>query len=113
MTPPRKGSCHCGAIQLTLLENPAAMAECNCSLCRRIGGLWHSCAPDAVEVTGACDGYIQGDRTLTNWRCRTCGCTTHWTPVDPDYGRMAINLRMFDPELRAGLPINQIDGASW
>jgi hypothetical protein len=50
---------------------------------------------------------------LDTWHCGTCGCTTHWTPVDPAYPRMAVNLRMFEPELWQDLPRRLIDGASF
>lgn len=75
------GSCHCGAVQVILREAPADAGDCNCSLCRRIGGLWHHCALSQVTVTGAQTGYVQGDSTLTTWHCPICGCTTHWTPL--------------------------------
>ncbi len=107
------GSCHCGAINLTLAEDPTVMAVCNCSICRRIGALWYHCLPAVVTVTGEATGYVQGDCMLTTWHCGTCGCTTHWTPIDPDYQRMAVNLRMFDPALQTGLPLKEIDGASY
>ncbi len=113
MTPPHHGSCHCGSVTLTLHKNPASMSQCNCSLCRRIAGLWCYCSPGAVEVSGALQGYVQGDKTLTTWRCASCGCTSHWTPVDPAGERMGVNLRLFDPELRANLPLIHVDGASW
>ena len=41
-----KGSCHCGAVRMTLPETPTVATDCNCSLCRRIGGPW-------VETAGA------------------------------------------------------------
>jgi hypothetical protein len=34
-----RGSCHCGRVRLTLREDPPEAAECNCSICRRTGGL--------------------------------------------------------------------------
>lgn len=108
-----RGSCHCGRIQLVLRETPPDAGECNCSICRRTGGLWHHCAPDKVTAEGEAVGYVQGDRTLTTWHCGECGCTTHWTPVDPAYPRMGVNLRMFDPELWRDLPRRFIDGASY
>lgn len=107
------GSCHCGAVQVILREAPADAGDCNCSLCRRIGGLWHHCALSQVTVTGAQTGYVQGDSTLTTWHCPICGCTTHWTPLIPDYDRTGVNLRMFDPALWADLPRRLIDGASF
>jgi hypothetical protein len=35
-----QGSCHCGAVRLTLPSTPEVATDCNCSLCRRIGGPW-------------------------------------------------------------------------
>ncbi len=110
------GSCHCGAVRLTVPEAPAELASCNCSICRRTGGLWGYYRPDEVDVrdSGArLVGYVQGDETLTTWHCGTCGCTTHWSPRDPAYERMGVNLRMFDPEVWEGLARKPIDGASW
>lgn len=108
-----KGSCHCGAIELVLRGPPLELSECNCSICRRTGGLWHYCPPDGLSVTGSAVGYIQGDRMLTTWHCPTCACTTHWTAIDPDYQRVGVNIRMFDPALWLDLPRKQVDGASF
>lgn len=107
------GSCHCGRIRLTLREAPAERTECNCSICRRTAGLWHYCAPDMVVVAGEGVAYRHGDCALDLWHCPTCGCTTHWTPVDPAYPRMGINLRMFEPALWRDLPVRFVDGASY
>lgn len=108
-----EGSCHCGAIRIELRDEPREVTECNCSICRRTAGLWHYCSPDAVSVEGRATGYVQGDRMLTTWHCETCGCTTHWTAIDPAYERMGVNLRMFDPDLWENLPRKQVDGASF
>ena len=107
------GRCHCGKVTIALRDDPTEAAECNCSLCRRLVGLWHYTAPDNVTVTGAEVAYRQGDCSLDTWHCARCGCTTHWTAVDPGYPRMAVNLRMFEPELWRGLPRRLIDGASF
>lgn len=107
------GSCHCGQITLILRETPPDAGECNCSLCRRTGGLWHHCSPDLVTIEGEGAAYIQGDRTLATWHCPSCACVTHWTPLDPAYPRMGVNLRMFDPVLWRELPRRLIDGASY
>ncbi len=107
------GSCHCGRIRLTLRDTPAERTECNCSICRRTAGLWHYCAPDLVTVEGEGTPYRQGDCALDLWHCPTCGCTTHWTPVDPDYPKMGINLRMFEPSSWEDLPVRFVDGASY
>ena len=108
-----RGSCHCGRIAITLRDAPAEASECNCSICRRTAGLWHYCAPDLVTVEGAGTAYRQGDCALDLWHCGVCGCTTHWTPTDPAYPRMGVNLRMFDPDVWSGLPRRMADGASY
>ena len=69
--------------------------------------------PVARHRTRKITNYRQGDCTLDTWHCPTCGCTTHWTPVDPAYPRMGVNLRMFDPGLWGDLPRRLIDGASF
>ena len=79
----------------------------------RIGGLWHHTTPDKVVTVGSGVAYCQGDCMLDTWHCGACGCTTHWTPVDPAYPRMAVNLRMFEPELWQDLPRRLIDGARY
>jgi hypothetical protein len=108
-----RGSCDCGRIRLILREEPSEAAECNCSICRRTAGLWHYSPPTAVTVQGEGVAYQRGDRAINLWHCPDCGCTTHWTPTAPDYPRMAVNLRMFDPALWCDLPRRLIDGASY
>jgi len=108
-----QGSCHCGAVTLELADDPFEAAECNCSLCRRVAGLWHYCAPELLAVRGELSGYVQGDRTLTTWRCAACGNVTHWTAIDPAYGKVGVNLRMFDPAVWQDLPRRAVDGASF
>lgn len=108
-----EGSCHCGALQVRLLFDPDEATSCNCSICSRTGALWIYGSPDQIEVQGTGVGYVQGDATLTTWHCGTCGIITHWTAIDPDYGRMGVNLRIFAPELWENLPRKLVDGASW
>lgn len=108
-----QGSCHCGAVTIAIADSPTEVAECNCSLCRRLGTLWHYGAPASVSVTGELAGYVQGDCSLTTWRCAHCGCVTHWTAIDDTYQRMGVNLRMFDPALWQDLPRRFVDGASF
>jgi hypothetical protein len=108
-----RGSCHCGRIRIVLRDAPAEASECNCSICRRTAGLWHYCSPDLVTIEGSGTAYRQGDRALDLWHCDVCGCTTHWTPTDPAYPRMGINLRMLEPAVWNDLPRRMVDGASY
>src|SRR4029450_6915048 len=99
-----EGSCHCGAVRLTLPSAPEKATKCNCSLCRRLGGLWAYYEFGTVRVEGHpenTDEYIWGDKTLRNVRCKTCGCATHWEPLVPEPGgKQGVNLNNFDLRLR-------------
>lgn len=108
-----RGNCHCGRTRIVLRETSEEATECHCSICRRTAGLWHYSPMHAVTVAGEGVAYRQGDRALDLWHCAVCGCTTHWTPTDPDQARMGVNLRMFDPALWSDLPRRLVDGASF
>lgn len=109
------GSCHCGAVTIELPSMPETATCCNCSMCRRLAGVWAYFAFGTVRISGHPDNtqaYIQGDKTLRTIRCATCGCVTHWEPLPPIPGaRHGVNLRNFDPEIVASLRIRHFDGA--
>lgn len=111
-----KGSCHCGAIKVTVPGPPGEILKCNCSLCRKtgwIGGYWH---PKRVAITAdpeLLNSYVQGDRTITFRSCARCGTATHWTPLSAPPDRMGVNMRLFDPEDWVHLPVRKVDGASF
>ena len=108
-----EGSCHGGAIRIGIEGDPAEVSECDRSIRRRTGALWIYRLSGEVEVAGTGVGNVQGDATLTLWRCRVCGVVTHWTGRDPAYDRMGINIRLFNPALWRALPRRHLDGASW
>jgi len=47
-----QGSCHCGAVRMTLPSRPEVATACNCSLCRRIGGPWVYFEFGTVRIEG-------------------------------------------------------------
>ena len=110
-----QGSCHCGAVRLTLPSTPTVATDCNCSLCRRVGGIWAYFEFGTVAITGhpeATTGYVWGDRTLRTIRCSHCGCVTHWEPLEPGPGaKHGVNLANFDPALVAAVKVRKFDGA--
>ena len=108
-------SCHCGAVRLEI-DGPApeTVLDCGCSICRRKGGLWTYYEPRQVKIipeSGATFIYLWGDKMLEHHTCRTCGCTTHWSPVDKAHDRMGVNVRMMPRELLTDLRIQRFDGA--
>lgn len=110
-----QGSCHCGAVRLELPSKPEVATDCNCSICRRVAGIWAYFEFGSVKIQGhpeATVDYIWGDRSLRTIRCGTCGCVTHWEPLEPTAGaRHGVNLRNFDPALIADTRIRKFDGA--
>ncbi len=110
-----EGSCHCGAIEARLPFAPEKGTRCNCSLCRRLGSVWAYYEFGTVSIEGHpqnTEEYIQGDRTLRTVRCKTCGCVTHWEPLDPEqYTQHGINLNNFPPALVEQVNVRRLDGA--
>ncbi|MBU1286553.1 MAG: GFA family protein [Alphaproteobacteria bacterium] len=107
-------SCHCGAVKFTLQFAPHQITDCNCSICRRYGALWAYYAPEEVNFTTEDDRtetYMWDDHSIRLHRCKTCGCVTHWSPVDPARNRMGINARMLDPVVVADASLRHFDGA--
>ena len=110
-----EGSCHCGAVRFAVGEAPQWLTRCNCSSCRRRGGLWAHFGSDKVSLTFESDAvmrYIWGDKTLANVFCKTCACNTHWENLDTTPGaRMGLNFSMCEPKAIEGLRIRRFDGA--
>jgi hypothetical protein len=108
------GSCHCGAVRISVPSRPAWLGSCNCSFCRRIGSLMAYYPDDGPEnggvaVEGATEPYIWGDRMIALHHCPTCGCFTHWSPTGESHGKLGVNARLLDGfEVREGRPL--IDG---
>jgi hypothetical protein len=88
-----KGTCFCGAVEITVSGEPAAMGFCHCGSCRSWSAgpvnafsLW---APEAVKVTKGQDQvgvFHKTERSYRKW-CKRCGghlFTDHpeWKLVD-------------------------------
>lgn len=114
-SPSLQGTCHCGAVRLTLPFAPEKATLCNCSLCRRLGGLWAYYEFGTVVIEGhpeQTEAYIWGDRTLRTIRCKTCGVATHWEPLDgPAGARHGVNISNFEPALVQTVTVRHFDGA--
>ena len=110
-----EGSCHCGAVRLRLPTKPREGTRCNCSLCRRLGSVWAYYEFGSVQIEGhpqETEEYVQGDKTLRTVRCKTCGCVTHWEPLNPvENPRHGVNLNNFCPQLLEQVNVRRFDGA--
>ncbi len=113
-----EGSCHCGAVRVTIPHPPPYINDCNCSLCVKHGVIWGYFHPDRVSIAGGpLRAYRRADRAQpsleVHW-CEACGCTTHWStlpPRSPD--RMGVNMRLFEPDATEGVEIRPLDGRAW
>lgn len=114
-SPSLEGSCHCGAVRLTLPFLPETATRCNCSMCRRLGTVWAYFEFGTVAIEGHPEhtaDYVQGDKTLRTIRCNTCGCVTYWEPLPARAGaKHGVNLNNFEPKLLDAVRIRRFDGA--
>lgn len=110
-----EASCHCGALRLELPRAPRRLLSCNCSICRRNGGLWAYYDSSAIRRRYRrrdVETYAWGDRMIRYVRCRHCGCVLHHerTRKMTD-GRVGVNMRNCDPAVIAKARVRRFDGA--
>ena len=108
-----QGSCLCGAVRWTFEGQPEGATACNCTACRRYGVLWAYDHEDVgIRVSGKTQSYARGT-VLEFHFCPTCGCLAFWRGKQVDEQgrrRIAVNLRLAEPEAVAAIPIDHFDG---
>lgn len=106
--------CHCGAASLTAPSAPSEVSECNCSICRRLGARWayYPHTQVTLPAAGATQVYVWGERMLAFHRCKACGVTTHWQPLNGARDRMGINARLMDELDWSKVRVRPFDGAA-
>jgi hypothetical protein len=109
-----EGSCHCGAVKWKFNFMPESATACNCTVCRRYGVLWaYDFEGEGVSASGPTTAYVWGDKSIGFHFCAGCGCVAYWRSVLPREDgrrRMAVNLRLTEPEPIAHLPIDHFEG---
>lgn len=111
-----QGSCHCGRIAFTLEGEVREAMDCNCSMCRRRGGLLAFFPREALTLsTPESDmGTYQFNRhVLEHHFCPTCGIAPFTDGVDPKTGAKmaAVNVRCLEGVDLSTLTIRPFDGA--
>ncbi len=108
-----EGSCHCGAVHWQLDGEPAGATACNCTVCRRYGVLWaYDHEGHGIKVSGTTQSYIRG-KAIEFHFCPTCGCVAFWRARQMDKDgrrRIAVNLRLAEPDAVARIPVDHFDG---
>ncbi len=107
---PLDGSCHCGAVHLTVAAMPTDLNDCQCEHCQKRGALWAYYRLDEVTITGPTSVYLWGDREIEFHFCPVCGMTTHWWPVDTRYNRMGLNARVLGKAVFQQIPLRKSPG---
>jgi hypothetical protein len=109
------GSCHCGRVQFELTSNIQRVMECNCSICRRQGALWHGANDDTLRIVSGESEltlYQFGTMKAKHYFCRHCGVQPFVRPrLDPT--RWAVNVRCIDQLDLTGLDVGLFDGEHW
>ena len=108
-----EGACHCGAVHWRFNGVPEAATACNCTVCRRYGVLWaYDYEGERITVSGQTRAYVRGASTEFHF-CTTCGCVAYWRAIAPQPDgrrRIAVNLRMAEPDAVGPIILDHFDG---
>ena len=117
-----EAGCHCGNVNVTISQPPNFMHDCNCSLCRKSGGIWGYFEPRNVEIVGETSNYVRNDYSQPAVEihfCGNCGSTTHWVLTDEHIQnsgqneQMGVNMQLFDSADLDGVELRFPDGKNW
>lgn len=108
------GSCHCGQVCWTFDGDPGTATACSCTICRRYGVLWiYDYEGEKITLTGPTSQYLWGEKSIGFHFCPTCGCVACWRgvrPAEDGRRRIAVNVRLAEPDTVAHLPIRHFEG---
>lgn len=110
------GGCHCGAVRFDIrISPPAALLDCNCSICARTGFLH-------LIVTAADFTLERGEAALVDYRfgsgvarhrfCGTCGIKSFYEPRSHP-GSLSVNWRALDATEGIATVVTSFDGRDW
>jgi hypothetical protein len=92
---------------------PESVTACNCTVCRRYGVLWaYDFEDEGIHVSGPTHAYVRGESIEFHF-CPVCGCVAYWRSREPGNEgrrRIAVNLRLTEPEAVAHIPVDHFDG---
>ncbi len=107
-----QGTCLCTKVSWEFDGIPDGATACNCTACRRYGVLWaYDYENEGIRVVGPTQAYARG-QALEFHFCPDCGCIVYWRGLRLEQGkrRVAVNLRLAEPEAVAMIPIDHFDG---
>lgn len=116
------GNCLCGAVSVTIDDKPEFINDCNCSLCRKVGGVWGYFPSSSVKTIGNTFSFVRRDKKIPGVEvhsCKTCATTTHWVltksfkELNPSADRVGVNMRLFNPDELVGVEVRFPNGKDW
>jgi hypothetical protein len=111
-----EGSCHCGNVAFELEGEFSEAIDCNCSLCRRRGGLLGFVPREKLRLTVPEENlstYTFNSHAIKHRFCGKCGIAPFGEAVAPNGVPMAsINLRCIPAIDLASLRVTAFDGLS-
>lgn len=112
-----EGSCHCGAIAFEVEGEFGTGLDCNCSLCRRRGGLLAFVPRDQLVLKTPEENvstYRFNRHVIEHHFCAKCGIAPYGEGRDPKGNSMAaVNLRCISAIDLETLSITKVDGRSF
>jgi len=112
-----EGSCHCGKVAFEVDSDFDTGLDCNCSLCRRRGGLLAFVPLEKFTLTTPRENvatYTFNRHVIEHHFCAECGIAPYGEGQDPKGNRMAaINLRCIPAIDLDTLTITKVDGRSF
>ena len=111
------GSCHCGGIAFELEGEITEAYDCNCSMCRRRGGLLWFGPREALTLSTPQDAistYTFNKHHIQHRFCGRCGIAPFGEGTHPGTGArtVAVNVRCLPGVDLASLKVVPIEGAS-
>lgn len=111
------GSCHCGAVRFEAKCPPITAAmSCNCSYCRKYGGLLTFIPASGFTLQSGQDSLVNyqfNNKVIDHLFCATCGIASFGRGTGPDGTAMvALNARCLDEADLDAIKIHHFDGKS-
>ncbi len=76
-----KGSCHCGRVEFSVKTDQSFSTQCDCSLCRRRGGVILRCDESDLEILSGNEFLLQyqfNENRAEHYFCQQCGIHTFY-----------------------------------
>ena len=112
-----EGSCHCGKVAFEVEGDFDTGLDCNCSMCRRRGGLLAFVPAEKFTLStpmANVSTYRFNRHAIAHHFCATCGIAPYGEGKDPSGNSMAaINLRCIPAIDLETLTITKVDGRSF